>query len=170
MSTLVETQAPSLQELMSIAQHQERPIGAKAAKTATQNQALLNANLSRNSKFTLQLAKVIDARTKVMENSQGDALFGQLEDGHPEKEAYFKRRRENFLLMLDIQTKRLKAVQDSIVDKEKESNPSTIQGPSMVGTREGVEEGEEAEVNIAEEEQSLNVLVQYENIWGLKYE
>jgi hypothetical protein len=40
----------------------------------------------------------------------------------------------------------------------------------MVGTREGVEEGEEAEVNIAEEEQSLNVLVQYENIWGLKYE
>jgi hypothetical protein len=38
---------------MSIAQYQKRPIGARAAKTAAQNQALFNANLSRNPKLIL---------------------------------------------------------------------------------------------------------------------
>jgi hypothetical protein len=83
------TQLPSLQELMAIVHHQERPIGSKAAKKTTQNQALFNANLNRNSMLTLHIAKVINAQTMVMENIQSDALFAQLEDGHSKKEAYF---------------------------------------------------------------------------------
>jgi hypothetical protein len=40
-----------------------------------------------------------------MKNIQIDALFGQLEDGYPDEEAYFKCHSENQLMLLEIQSK-----------------------------------------------------------------
>jgi ketol-acid reductoisomerase len=72
-----------------------------------------------------------------MKNIQIDALFGQLEDGYPDEEAYFKCHSENQLMLLEIQSKWLKTASESFVATKIEPNPSTVQGPSMVVTTEG---------------------------------
>jgi len=148
-----------------------------------QAQVLLNENMSRNSKATMALGKIImDARTKVMEDIAADELVKELPIDNPECVAHMHHCLEEQRLLRKIRIARLKRLKASEEEERpvpssphRSSSPSNLVPssiPSSLATtlvEVQVEENKEDEATPDVEHQSLNVQDVFERLFPSNY-